>query len=267
MRTIKELVNLDGRTAVITGGAGYLGKAFGGALAQLGANVALVDRNGTAVSQASAEICEQWGNRCIGIECDLANEKSLRELPKEVSAKLGSIDILINNAGFVGTDKLSGWCVPFEQQSAETWRQALEVNMTAPFFLTQAAYPWLRKSRSGSVINIGSIYAVLGPDMSLYEGTEMGNPAAYAASKGALMQETRWLATALAPDVRVNSLCPGGIWRNQPETFVKRYVERTPLGRMGTEEDMIGTLVFLASDLSRYVTGQNIMVDGGWSAW
>lgn len=267
MQIIKELINLTGRVALITGGAGHLGRAFGDALAQLGASVALVDRNGSTVAQVSAEISGQWETACIGIECDLANENALRELPKEIDAKLGGIDILINNAGFVGTDKLAGWCVPFEQQTAETWRQVLEVNMTAPFFLTQAASPWLKKNSNGSVINIASIYAVLGPDMRLYDGTEMGNPAAYAASKGALIQETRWLAAVLAPDVRVNSICPGGIWRNQPEPFVERYKKRTPMARMGTEEDIIGSVIFLASDLSRYVTGQNIMVDGGWSVW
>ena len=139
--------------------------------------------------------------------------------------------------------------------------------MTAPFFLTQAAAPWLRKHKRGSVINIASIYAFLGPDMRLYDGTSMGNPAAYAASKGGLIQSTRWLSTVLAPEIRVNCVSPGGIWRNQPESFVRGYEARTPMQRMGTEEDMMGAIAFLASDLSLYVTGQHIAVDGGWSAW
>lgn len=267
MRTIREMTDLYGRVAVITGGAGHLGRAFGEALAQLGASIALVDRTGQGVEEAAGSLHKKWGVKCLGIECDLAKEEEVRSLPKKIAAALGGLNILINNAGYVGTDKLTGWCVPFERQSSRTWREALEVNMTAPFFLAQAAYPWLKEKGLGSIINIGSIYAVLGPIMRLYDGTEMGNPAAYAASKGALVQETRWLATALAPDVRVNSICPGGIWRNQPETFVKRYADMTPMERMGTEEDMIGAVAFLASDLSLYVTGQNIMVDGGWSAW
>lgn len=267
MRTIRDMAGLSGRVAVITGGAGNLGIAFAEALAQLGAKIALVDRRGQEALQSAARIESEWHVNCRAFECDLANEEETKELPAKAASALGGIDILINNAGFVGTDKLTGWCAPFEEQSARTWRQALEVNMTAPFFLTQAAYPWLKERGRGSVINIASIYGVLGPDMGLYEGTDMGNPAAYAASKGALIQETRWLAAVLAPEVRVNSICPGGIWRNQPEAFVERYKARTPMRRMGAEEDMTGAVIFLASDLSRYVTGQNIMVDGGWSAW
>lgn len=267
MRTVRELMDLTDRVALITGGAGHLGKAFADALAQQGAKIALVDRHGQVASEAAAALAARRGTACIGVECDLAEEEAVKRLPAEVAAKLGGIDILINNAGFVGTDQLTGWCASFAKQSASTWRQALEVNMTAPFFLAQAAWPWLKSQGRGSIINIGSIYAALGPDMRLYEGTNMGNPAAYAASKGALLQETRWLATVLAPDVRVNAICPGGIWRNQPAAFVEKYSSRAPLGRMGTEEDMIGAMLFLASDLSLYLTGQNIMVDGGWSAW
>ena len=119
----------------------------------------------------------------------------------------------------------------------------------------------------GAIINIGSIYGTVGPDFSLYEGTSMANPAAYGASKGGLAQLTRYLATALAPLVRVNTISPGGIARGQPASFVERYRSRTPLGRMGAEEDLKGAVAFLASDAAAYVTGQNLLVDGGWSAW
>lgn len=267
MRTLKELSDLKGRTVLITGGAGHLGQAFGHVLAEMGAGIALADRNKDAAERAAQNISTLHGVPCLGIGLDLACEEELKRLPQQVAAHFGGLDVLINNAGFVGTDKLTGWCVPFEEQSAETWRAATEVNMTAPFFLTQAATPWLRKHKRGSVINIASIYAFLGPDMRLYDGTSMGNPAAYAASKGGLIQSTRWLSTVLAPEIRVNCVSPGGIWRNQPESFVKAYEARTPMRRMGTEEDMTGAIAFLASDLSLYVTGQHIAVDGGWSAW
>jgi NAD(P)-dependent dehydrogenase (short-subunit alcohol dehydrogenase family) len=108
---------------------------------------------------------------------------------------------------------------------------------------------------------------MVGPDLSLYEETNLGNPAAYAATKGGLLQLTRWLATVLAPDVRVNAISPGGVWRNQPEDFLKRYVAKTPLRRMATEEDLKGAVAYLASDLSAYVTGHNLVVDGGWTTW
>ena len=127
--------------------------------------------------------------------------------------------------------------------------------------------PLLKATEGASIINIASIYGEYGPDWSLYEGTYMSNPAAYSASKGGLIQFTRWLATTIAPDIRVNAISPGGIFRNQPEVFVKRYEAKTPLGRMATEDDFRGVVAFLASDMSRYVTGQNLVMDGGWGVW
>lgn len=267
MKKFRELANLSGRVVLITGGAGHLGRAFGAALAELGASVALADRHEEAAREAALAISREYGVNADGFYVDLAEGEQVKALPGKVLEHLGGLDILINNAGFVGTDKLAGWCVPFENQSLETWRAAVEVNMTAPFFLTQAAYPLLAKSGKGSVVNLGSIYGFLGPDMRIYGDTDMGNPCAYAASKGGLIQLTRWLATVLAPAVRVNSVSPGGVFRNQDAAFLKAYEARTPMGRMATEDDMKGVIAFLASDLSSYVTGQHIAVDGGWSAW
>jgi NAD(P)-dependent dehydrogenase (short-subunit alcohol dehydrogenase family) len=175
--------------------------------------------------------------------------------------------VLINNAAFTGTAGLEGWVVPFEEQSVSTWRRALEVNLTAAFDLVKGLAPILARSEGGSVINIASIYGAYGPDHRLYADTPMGNPAAYAASKGGLIQLTRWLATTLAPRVRVNSISPGGIRRGQPAAFIERYEQRTPLGRMAVEDDFRGAIAFLATDLSRYVTGQDLAVDGGWGVW
>src|SRR5207244_7160576 len=138
--------------------------------------------------------------------------------------------------------------VPFAEQSIGTFRRALEVNLTSAFALTQVCAPLLAASGEGSVVNVLSIYALVGPDMRLYEGTAMGNPAAYAASKGGLLQLTRWLATVLAPGVRVNAVTPGGVSRNQPERFTPRYVARTPLKRMATDEDLQRAVASLASD-------------------
>ena len=153
----------------------------------------------------------------------------------------------------------------FSKQSIETWNRALEVNLTSPFHLSQGIADLLKKNNNGSIINIASIYGFKAPDYSLYSGTKMGNPAAYSSSKGGLIQLTKWLSSTLAPDVRVNALSPGGIWRNQPTKFVERFESKTPLGRMGTEEDLKGAIAYLASDLSAYVSGQNIVVDGGWT--
>jgi NAD(P)-dependent dehydrogenase (short-subunit alcohol dehydrogenase family) len=263
MSRIADLMRLDGRVAVITGGAGHLGRAMAAALVELGAKVALVDRDPAATDAAAAV----YGSGSAGFALDLTDDAAVRSLPDTVKAKLGGFDILINNAAFVGTSALQGWVVPFAEQSVDTWRKCLDVNLTAAFVLTQAATPLLAASGHGSVINVASIYGVVGPDYGLYAGTSMGNPAAYAASKGGLIQLTRWLSTTLAPKIRVNALTPGGIARGQPREFADRYVARTPLGRMATETDMIGAAAYLAGDLSAYVTGQNIVVDGGWTAW
>jgi len=262
-----EKLSLKGRVAVVTGGAGHLGRAMASALAEAGACIAIVDLDATVCRSVADELTRTYGVQALGLGVDLADEKAVRAIPGKVVEALGSLDILVNNAAYVGTSGLSGWAVPFEQQSSDTWRKALEVNLTAVFNLTQAAREALIASGHGSIINIASIYGIVGPNLDLYEGTPMGNPAAYAASKGGLVQFTRWCATVLAPEIRVNAITPGGIFRKQNETFVSRYVARTPMKRMGLEDDFQGAIIYLASDLSNYVTGHNLVVDGGFSIW
>ncbi|MGL5840128.1 MAG: SDR family oxidoreductase [Sphingorhabdus sp.] len=264
MARLSQYQDLSGRVAVVTGGAGHVGRAMGSALSELGCRIALVDRHRDALDAAAAQLGIDPAD-CLA--ADLEQDEARVTLAGRLSARFSRIDILINNAAFVGDSTLKGWATPFPEQSIDTWRRALEVNLTAPFHLVQLLHSQLMVSGKGSVINVGSIYGLLGPDWSLYEGTTMGNPAAYAASKGGLIQLTRWLSTTLAPDIRVNSISPGGIERGQPESFARRYVERTPLGRMGTEADFMGIVAFLGSDASGWVTGQNFTIDGGWSAW
>jgi len=264
---LRELMSLDGRVALVTGGAGHIGRAIGHALAELGANLAVIDISASGCAEATAELSQRWPIAAAGFDCDLEHSEGVGDLPRRVRERFGRIDIIVNCAALVGTSGLAGWSVPFEQQSEKTWRRALEVNLTAPFVLVQAAAGDLRASGHGSVINISSIYGLAGPDWRLYEGTDLGNPAAYAASKGGLIQATRWLATTLAPPVRVNAIAPGGVFRDTPEPFLSRYVARTPLARMAREEDFKGAVAYLASDLSAYMTGQCLTVDGGWTVW
>ena len=157
--------------------------------------------------------------------------------------------------------------ISLAEQTADLFQRACSINLIGPFLLVQRCAEMLKNSGHGSVINFLSIYGVTAPDLGIYEGTEMGNSVAYATTKGGLLQMTRWLSTILAPQVRVNALSPGGILADQPEPFIKNYGARTPLGRMGVEEDLKGAIAFLASDLSQYVTGQNLMIDGGWTTW
>ncbi|MCF7907793.1 MAG: SDR family oxidoreductase [Candidatus Omnitrophica bacterium] len=268
MRSLKELMDLKKRTAIITGAAGNVGFALAESLAELGANIVLLDINKEQGQAKAEDIKNTHKVETLFLPVDLENEKEITEVPEIVINKFGSIDILINCAALLATSGLEGWAVPFEKQKVDSWRRALEVNLTSVFLLTQGCRQYLIDSGHGSIVNIGSIYGVGGPDLRLYEGVEnLGNPAAYAASKGGLLQFTRWLATVLAPSVRVNSISPGGVFRKHEDPFLSRYIERTPLKRMAKEEDLKGAVAFLASDLSLYVTGQNLMVDGGWSAW
>ncbi len=266
MTTIQQLMSLRGRRALLTGALGGLGKVMAHTLAELGADLVLVDRPGGDFDALVADLA-QWGVQVSTHSCDIEQAEQRQALMQELKGDGQGLSILVNNAAFVGTSGLQGWAVPFEEQSLETWRRALEVNLGAVFDFCQGLAPVLRQSPGASIVNIASMYGMLGPDWRLYEGTSMSNPAAYAASKGGLIQLTRWLSTTLSPTVRVNAISPGGVWRNQPEVFVQRYEARTPLERMATEEDFAGALAFLASDQSRYVTGQNLAVDGGWSAW
>jgi NAD(P)-dependent dehydrogenase (short-subunit alcohol dehydrogenase family) len=174
------------------------------------------------------------------------------------------LNCLINNAAFVGTDQIKGWNGAFENQSASTFGRALEVNLIAAFDLSKSFAQILNTSGGGVIINIASIYGISAPDWGIYKGTEMSNPAAYGASKAGLIQLTKWLASTLAPNIRVNSISPGGIFRDQPNEFIERYISKTPLGRMATEADIQGAIAYLASDMSKYVTGQNLVIDGGW---
>lgn len=267
MRSLKELMNLRGRVALVTGGGGHIGAALCEALAELGGAIAVLDRAQDSCAHVAGRIHEAHGVETLPLLIDLSDERAVRSVPERVLDHFGRLDVLVNCAALVGTSELKGWATPFLEQSTDTWRLALEVNLTVPFVLTQACAEALAASGHGSIVNIGSIYGMVGPDVGLYEGTLLGNPAAYAVSKGGLLQLTRWLATVLAPKVRVNAISSGGVWRNQPETFHARYVARTPLKRMATEEDLKGAVAYLASDLSAYVTGHNLVVDGGWVAW
>ncbi|MDT8384911.1 MAG: SDR family oxidoreductase [Gammaproteobacteria bacterium] len=266
MKNVKQLIDLSGRRAVVTGGSGFLGATFGDALAEIGANIVLVDIDEAKLNKSAQDIMSRWGVSVEIITCDLELESERNELIQYLHS-LPSVDILVNNAAFAGTSNLEGWVVPFEEQTVDTWKRAIEVNLTAVFDLCKGCAPLLKAGMGGSIINISSIYGLSAPDYRLYEGTQMGNPAAYSASKGGLLQLTRWLSTTLAPNVRVNSISPGGVFREQPQEFVQRYVSRTPSGRMATEEDFKGAIVYLASDLSSYMTGQNLIVDGGWTVW
>jgi len=267
LRKISELMDLSGRRAILVGGAGHIGLGAAETLWELGANIALLDIDLDTCERRAQEMSGRRAGSACAVYCDLLQAESAVAAIQGAIQLLGGADILINCAGYVGTTKVRGWAVPFEQQTTEAFEEALFVNLTAAFVMAKEARSSLQQSGHGSIILFLSTYAMVGPDPSLYVGTEMANPVGYGASKGGLLQLTRYLATTFAPTIRVNAISPGGVWRGYPETFHERYKARTPLKRMAVEEDLKGAIAFLASDLSAYVTGHNLVVDGGWTAW
>jgi len=265
--TLRDLSNLKGRQALITGAAGGLGQIFAETLAELGADLILVDLNGSDLDSLAERVKKDWGVSVKSMYCDLENQDQRSDLIKRVTNSNNDLNILVNNAALVGSSELKGWSVPFEEQSIDTWRRATEINLTAVFDLCQGLLPLMKNAIGANIINIASIYGSYGPDWSLYKDTDMGNPAAYAATKGGLIQFTRWLATTISPAVRVNAISPGGVLRGQPKSFQNRYESRVPLARMASEQDFKGALAFLSTDLSAYVTGHILEVNGGWGTW
>jgi NAD(P)-dependent dehydrogenase (short-subunit alcohol dehydrogenase family) len=267
VKSLKQLMDLSGRKALLTGGGGYIGLAAAEALIELGAKVAIIDKDVDICDRRVAELNLYRADSALSFPCNLLDESATRAVVQNAVKQMDGLDILIHCAAYVGTTEVPGWAVPFEQQTVAAWDAAMRVNLTAAFVLAQEAKDSLTASGHGVIIFVSSIYGLLGPEMRLYEGTNMANAAGYGASKSGLLQLSRYLATVLAPLVRVNAITPGGVWRNQPDVFHGRYKMHTPLNRMAVEEDLKGAFAYLASDLSKYVTGHNLLVDGGWTIW
>jgi NAD(P)-dependent dehydrogenase (short-subunit alcohol dehydrogenase family) len=262
MTSFEQLADLSGRLALVTGGRGGIGRVLAETLVDLGARVLVSDLPGRELPKSSEEGLLSSGAKSEFFPADFTKQGDMDRLGAYVDL-LPKLDIVVHCAGLVGSADLDGWNTDFVGQTVETWDFALKVNLTSAFSLAKAVYPSLRRSSGGVMILLSSIYAFLGPDPGLYVGSNMSSPAAYFASKGGIEQLGRWLASTWAPEIRVNMLCPGGVFRGQPSAFVDRYVAKTPLARMASEDDFRGPIGFLCSDLSRYMTGQSLIVDGG----
>lgn len=254
----------DGSTlCIVTGACGPLGWAITTQLSNAGLHVLAVDLPG-AVEQRQDEAAKL---AITFLPLDLTAPGSADAVSAAVVDAGGRLKVLVNNAAFTGDASLGGYACAFDDQTDAAFDAAVTLNLAVPFRLVRRLAPRLREAGDAAVVNIASIYGLVGPDLGLYEGTSMGNPAGYAASKGGLVQLTRYLSTVLAPQVRVNCVAPGGLARGQDPAFVERYEARTPLRRMGTERDIAEAVGWLASSASAYVTGQTIAIDGGWTAW
>ena len=268
----KDPFDLSGKVAVVTGGAGLLGQVFCQALISAGANVAIIDIDKNKADQTAREIKREKNQKISTFACDITLPDSVSSMVKEVVNQLGRIDILLNNAASKSSD-LDQFFAPFENYSLQTWREVMAVNIDGLFLVAQNVGKQMKTQGGGSIIQVSSIYGVVAPDQRIYEGSEyngraINTPAVYSVSKAAVIGLTSYLSTYWAGSkIRVNTLTPGGIASGQNNEFSNKYSNRVPLGRMGEATELTGALIYLASDASSYVTGQNIIVDGGLSAW
>ena len=248
----------------MVGGAGLLGPEIGGALSRAGAKVALVDSDGPRVERAATEVGESAGGELIGLRGDITRSSEAERIVAEVCAAFGSVDVLVNAAA----GRPAGFSRSFEEYKLEDWDAVLAVNLTGVFLMCQAAGAVMVRQGGGSIVNFSSIYGMVAPDQRMYVGTSAATPAAYSASKAGVLGLTRYLGAYWAPSgVRVNAISPGGVRDAQEALLISNYEQRSPMGRMAQASEIAGSVVFLASDAASYVTGQNLVVDGGWTVW
>ena len=263
--------SLDGRVVFVTGATGILGRRYVDAALEAGAKVVVADIDSAAVECMVAEGTRS-GDRTLGVGLDVTDPDSVEAATRTAIARFGRIDVLLNNAAGKGED-LKAFFQPTVQYDLEVWRRIMAINIDGQFLMARSVGPHMIAAGRGSIINVSSIYGCVGPDQSIYEGAEymgvqINTPLVYSVSKSAVHGLTRHLATEWGQyGVRANTLTPGGVESGQNDVFVSRYSKRTPLGRMARGQEMIGAMLFLATDASSYVTGQNIIVDGGWTAW
>jgi NAD(P)-dependent dehydrogenase (short-subunit alcohol dehydrogenase family) len=268
----KRLFDLPGKVAIVTGGIGILGRHFCRGLAEFGADVVVVDLDGEQASEFARELHVDYGVRASGTDCDVSNQESVRLMVERAVSQFGRIDILLNNAASKSKD-LDAFFAPFEEFSLAEWRNVMAVNIDGMFLVAQAVGKMMAEHGSGSIIQTASIYGIMASDKRIYEGSfylgrQINNPAVYSASKAAVVGLTRHLAAYWADKgIRVNTIVPGGVESGQNDTFKAKYSARVPMNRMAHAHEMVGAVIYLASDASSYVTGQCLVVDGGLSVW
>jgi NAD(P)-dependent dehydrogenase (short-subunit alcohol dehydrogenase family) len=266
-----NLFSLENKTAIVTGACGLIGKQHCLALAEAGANVVVADLNGSACESLAQSLP---GGPHLGVALDVTQAESLEAAREQILSRFGHIDVLVNNAAIndmFENPALAADLSKFENFPLDTWKKSLEVNVTGVFLSSQILGKPMAAQGKGSIINVASTYGIVGPDQSIYVNQQgeqtFYKSASYPATKGAVISFTRFLAAYWGKKgVRVNTLSPGGVENSQDDFFIGNYSRKTLLGRMAAPTDYQGAVVFLASDASAYMTGANLVVDGGWTA-
>ncbi len=270
MPTVEELFSLKGKVVIVTGGAGYLGTAISEALAEAGANVVIASRNIDNCKALAGKLSQAY-QKTIGLKLDINSEESIFELVEEVASKFGRLDILFNNAV---SGKLSEKSRrELEQMSVEEFESMLHGGLTSYFCMIKACAPHIKKIGKGSIVNIASMYGFIAPHFEVYKDKdEYFSPVNYHACKGGVIQMTRYMASYFAQDnIRVNAISPGAFSKPQitqrDPWFEEELSRQNPMNRIGESWELKGAALFLASDASSYITGHNLIVDGGWTVW
>ena len=285
-----DFFDLSNTTSIITGGAGMLGRQYTAALLQCGSNVIVLDnkslgKNFLNLLKKESKLDESHISKLHLIKCDITNHKQVKKIFSSLSKSLKNLKILVNNASLVkqvnkNSDLINTY-KPFLKMLPKDWEKYFSIDLTGTLLVTQHSIPYMQKNEGGSIINISSTYGILSPDQRLYDyfnkkltmkqkkmGIVIEKPIGYSISKSGILNLTRFIATKFAGDnIRVNTLTLGGVFDDNPSPFVKAYSKKTPLNRMAKRQEYIGPLLFLASNMSSYMTGSNLIVDGGWSAW
>jgi NAD(P)-dependent dehydrogenase (short-subunit alcohol dehydrogenase family) len=266
-----DLFSLEGRVAIVTGAIGLLGKNHCRALSDAGARVVVADLDEARCQGFAAEL----GPEAMGVGADVTKRAGWEALLRATLDRFGAVDVLVNNAAIndmFESPAASAELSRFENYPLDLWQRSFDVNVTGTFLGCQVIGAEMARRGRGSLVNVASTYGMVAPDQSIYrrpDGTQsFYKSASYPATKGAVIALTRFVATYWGEKgVRCNAISPGGVENAQDAHFVESYARRTPLGRMSRPTELAGALVFLASDASSYVTGSNLVVDGGWTAW
>jgi len=275
--SVRELFDLTGRVAVITGGAGLLGVRHAEAIAEMGGTPVLVDLNGQATQRRAEEVADTFGVKALGIQADITRPEAVSNVLKTVLAAFDRVDILINNAANnpkMEPLEMKSHASRLEHFSLETWNEDLAVSLTGSFLCSQIIGAEMARQKKGVILNIASDLSVIAPDQRIYQDSsvpsekQLVKPVSYSVVKHGLIGLTRYLATYWADrGVRANALSPGGVYTNHDDTFLQRLTNLIPLGRMAQQDEYKAAVVFLVSDASSYMTGANIIIDGGRTVW